>query len=32
MFTELTNFVLGAGFNLAVALLIVRFIYYPSTK
>ena len=32
MFTELTNFVLGAGFNLAVALLIVRFIYYPITQ
>ena len=32
MFTELTNFVLGAGFNLAIALLIVRFIYYPVTQ
>jgi hypothetical protein len=32
MFTELTNFMLGAGFNLAVALLIVRFIYYPITQ
>lgn len=32
MFIELTNFVLGAGFNLAVALLIVRFIYYPLTQ
>lgn len=32
MFTELTDFVLGAGFNLAVALLIVRFIYYPVTQ
>lgn len=32
MFTELANFVLGAGFNLAVALLIVRFIYYPITQ
>lgn len=32
MSTELINFVLGAGFNLAVALLIVRFIYYPITQ
>lgn len=32
MFTELTNLLLGAGFNLAVALLIVRFIYYPVTQ
>jgi multisubunit Na+/H+ antiporter MnhE subunit len=32
MLTEFTNFVLGAGFNLAVALLIVRFIYYPVTQ
>jgi hypothetical protein len=32
MFNELTDFVLGAGFNLAVALLIVRFIYYPFTQ
>lgn len=32
MFTELTNFLLGAGFNLTVALLIVRFIYYPVTQ
>lgn len=32
MLTELTNFVLGAGFNLAIALLIVRFIYYPVTQ
>ena len=31
MFNELTNFILGAGFNLTVALLIVRFIYYPFT-
>jgi multisubunit Na+/H+ antiporter MnhE subunit len=32
MFTELTNFILGAGLNLAVALIIVRFIYYPFTQ
>ena len=32
MFTELTNFILGAGFNLAVAWIIVRFIYYPLTQ
>lgn len=32
MFTELTSFILGAGLNLAVALLIVRFIYYPTTQ
>ena len=32
MFTEVTSFVLGAGFNLAIALLIVRFIYYPITQ
>jgi hypothetical protein len=32
MFNELTNFILGAGFNLAVALVIVRFIYYPFTQ
>jgi multisubunit Na+/H+ antiporter MnhE subunit len=32
MFNELTNFILGAGFNLAVALLIVRFVYYPVTQ
>ena len=32
MFTELADFVLGAGFNLAVALVIVRFIYYPITQ
>ena len=32
MFTELINFVMGAGFNLAIALLIVRFIYYPVTQ
>ena len=32
MFNEFTNFVLGAGLNLAVALLIVRFVYYPVTQ
>ena len=32
MFTELSSFILGAGLNLAVALLIVRFIYYPTTQ
>jgi multisubunit Na+/H+ antiporter MnhE subunit len=32
MFNELTDFILGVGFNLAVALLIVRFIYYPFTQ
>lgn len=32
MFTELTSLALGAGFNLIVALLIVRFIYYPVTQ
>lgn len=31
MFSELTQLILGAGFNLIVALLIVRFIYYPSS-
>jgi hypothetical protein len=32
MLGELTSFVLGAILNLAVALLIVRFIYYPVRK
>jgi len=32
VFNELTNFVLGAGFNLTIALLIVRGIYYPFTQ
>lgn len=32
MFNELTDFILGAGLNLAVALIIVRFIYYPLTQ
>jgi hypothetical protein len=30
--TELTDFLLGAGFNLAMTLLIVRGIYYPVTQ
>lgn len=32
MSTEPTNLVLGAGLNLVIALLIVRFIYYPGTQ
>jgi hypothetical protein len=28
---DFANFILGFGFNLLVALLVVRFIYYPST-
>lgn len=32
MFSELNHFILGAGFNLAVAFVIVRFIYYPLTQ
>ncbi len=32
MSTELTNLILGAGINLLVALVIVRFIYYPGTQ
>jgi hypothetical protein len=32
MFSELTDFILGAGLNLAIALIIVRFIYYPFTQ
>ena len=32
MLTDLTHFVLGAGLNLAVAVLIVRFIYYPVNQ
>ena len=32
MSTELAYFVLGAALNLVVALLIVRFIYYPQTQ
>ena len=32
MFNELADSVLGAGLNLAVALIIVRFIYYPVTQ
>lgn len=31
MFSELTGFVLGAGFNLFIAVLIVRLVYYPSS-
>jgi hypothetical protein len=32
MLPNLTNFILGAGLNLAVAVLIVRFIYYPVNQ
>ena len=32
MSTELAYFILGATLNLVVALLIVRFIYYPQTQ
>ena len=32
MFSNMSNFILGAGFNLAIAFLIVRFIYYPRTR
>jgi hypothetical protein len=32
MFTELLPLLLGAGLNLFVALLIVRFVYYPVTQ
>jgi hypothetical protein len=32
MSSELVYFILGAGLNLLVALLIVRFIYYPVTQ
>jgi hypothetical protein len=32
MSTELTSLLLGAGFNLAVAFVIVRFVYYPVTQ
>jgi len=32
VFNELINFSLGVGFNLAIALLIVRFVYYPVTQ
>src|SRR3990172_3895834 len=28
----MSNFILGAGFNLAIAFLIVRLIYYPRTR
>ena len=29
---ELLAFILGAGLNLLVALLIVRFVYFPATQ
>ena len=32
MTSELFYFILGAGLNLLVALLIVRFVYYPATQ
>jgi hypothetical protein len=32
MSSDLTSLLLGAGVNLAIALLIVRFIYYPQTQ
>ncbi len=32
MTSELLYFILGAGLNLLVALLIVRFVYYPATQ
>jgi hypothetical protein len=32
MFSELAHFVLGAGLNLIIALVIVRFVYYPVTQ
>ncbi|MBK7219437.1 MAG: DUF4956 domain-containing protein [Candidatus Promineofilum sp.] len=32
MSNELLYFVLGAGLNLLVALLVVRFVYYPATQ
>ncbi|MCC6543767.1 MAG: DUF4956 domain-containing protein [Nitrospirae bacterium] len=32
MFNNVGNYILGTGFNLAIALLIVRFIYYPRTR
>ena len=32
MFTELSSFALGAALNLAVALVIVRFIYFPVNQ
>ena len=32
MSTDFINLVLGAGLNLIIALLIVRFIYYPGTQ
>ncbi len=32
MSTDLTNLILGAGVNLLIALVIVRFVYYPGTQ
>ena len=32
MSNNIIYYILGAGFNLAIALLIVRFIYYPRTR
>lgn len=32
MFTELTELLVGAALNLLIALVIVRFIYYPGTQ
>lgn len=32
MSTELTDLILGAGLNLLIALILVRFIYYPGTQ
>jgi len=32
VFNNVGNYILGTGFNLAIALLIVRFIYYPRTR
>ena len=32
MSNELLYFILGAGLNLLVALLVVRFVYYPATQ
>lgn len=32
MSTELSDFVIGAAFNLVSAFIIVRFVYYPSSK
>ena len=32
MSSELFYFILGAGLNLLVALLVVRFVYFPATQ